>query len=109
MIGTGYAHKFGHVGQRNNQRECPVRFFSLSQTISRGVLIRLCSPWWVLVLLFLTLAFPLFAHAQEIYTSQVYQVTLQYPTGWHRVEDYDEKCAGTGGFFQLSAGPLSRL
>jgi TolB protein len=33
----------------------------------------------------------------------VFQVTLQHPAGWRRVEGYEEKYGGADGFFQLSA------
>lgn len=64
---------------------------------------RSCSPWWSLLLLLLALVLPLVARSQETYTSLVFQVTLQYPAGWHHIEDYEEKYGGADGFFQLSA------
>jgi hypothetical protein len=51
------------------------------------------------------LASTLVVHAQETYISQLFQVTLQYPSGWHRTEGCPEKYRGTDGFFQLSALP----
>ncbi len=101
---VGYAHKSGPCGQQNNLRKYLPHFLFLSRVLAVGALIRLCSPWRGLGLLFLTLAFPFFTHAQEVYTSQVYQVTLQYPTGWQREESDNERYAGRDGFFLLGAG-----
>lgn len=79
------------------------RFFSLSRVTSAGAIMRSCSPCWSLLLLLLALALPLAARAQETYTSPVFQVTLQHPAGWRRIECYEEKYGGADGFFQLSA------
>jgi len=51
------------------------------------------------------LASVLVAHAQETYSSELFQATLQYPLGWHRIEGDIEKYRGADGFFQLSALP----
>lgn len=64
---------------------------------------RIHPSYWYLQLLFLALAFPFIARAQETYTSPVFQVTLQHPAGWRHVEGYEEKYDGADGFFQLSA------
>ena len=64
---------------------------------------RRSSSCWSLLLLLLALALPLVVRAQETYISPVFQVTLQYPAGWHHGEGYEEKYGGADGFFQLSA------
>ncbi|MFH1484765.1 MAG: hypothetical protein ABIH46_01725 [Chloroflexota bacterium] len=37
------------------------------------------------------------------YTSQTYRISLRYPANWKKVDGYEERYEGAGGFFQLNA------
>lgn len=39
----------------------------------------------------------------KTHVSETYLVTLKYPASWTKIQGYDERYGGRGGFFQLNA------